>query len=118
MVGLLGGLITFVVSLLAGGLAIYVAARVVVGDADYGHAVVTAVVGSLAWFVVSLFLGWLPLLGTLLPLLAWIGVVNLRYEGGWVNAALVGLVAWVASVVALVVLRLVGVSNVWGVPFA
>jgi hypothetical protein len=117
MVGLLGGLLTFVVSLLAGGLAIYVAARVVVGDAEYGHAVVTALVGSLAWFVVALFLGWIPLLGALLPLLAWIGVVNLRYEGGWGTAALIGLVAWVASVVALVVLRVLGVTDVYGVPF-
>lgn len=117
MVALSGGLLTFVVSLLAGGLAIHVAARVVVGDADYGHAVVTALVGSLAWFVVALFLGWLPLLGTLLPLVAWIGVVNLRYEGGWVTAALIGLVAWLASVVVFAVLSLVGVSNVYGVPF-
>jgi len=46
---LIGSTITFAVSLLVGGLAIFIAAAVVTGTHDYGHAVFTALVGAIVW---------------------------------------------------------------------
>ncbi|GAD52455.1 hypothetical protein MBEHAL_1215 [Halarchaeum acidiphilum MH1-52-1] len=105
MASALGSLILFVISLLVGGLGIYVGARVVTGVEDYSHAVVTAVIGAVAWAVFS----WIPLIGGLLALLAYIAVINWRYRGGWVNAVLIALVAWVATAIVVFVLGSLGV---------
>ncbi|WP_318569002.1 hypothetical protein [Salinigranum marinum] len=115
---LLDSLVGFVVSLLVGGFGIYVGARVVVDEADFGHAVVTALVGAVVWAVVGLFLGWIPLVGVLLTLAAYVAVVNWRYPGGWGAAVGIGLVAWVASLVVIAVLSLFGIGSLsaFGVP--
>lgn len=116
MVALIGSLVAFVVALLVGGLAIYLGASAIVDVENYSYAVVTALVGAIAWALTA----WIPLLGPLLALLAWIWVINWRYPGGWMNAALIGLVAWLAAVVLLFVLNSVfglGVGA-FGVPGA
>jgi hypothetical protein len=40
-------LVVFVVGALIGGLGIYVGASAIAGGADYGHAVITALIGAL-----------------------------------------------------------------------
>ncbi|WP_096389561.1 hypothetical protein [Halopenitus persicus] len=97
----LGSIVSFVVALLVGGLAIYVGARVIADVDDYSHAVITALIGAVAWALVS----WVPLIGPLVALVVWIGVINWRYPGGWGQAAVIGLVAWVAALVILIVLN-------------
>jgi hypothetical protein len=110
----LGAVLSFVVALLVGGLGIYAGARVVTGEDDYGYAVVTAFVGAVAWALTS----WVPLVGPLIALVVWIGVINLRYDGGWIDAAIIGFIAWLASTVVLVVLNgLLGLGlGAFGVP--
>lgn len=104
MVGtLVGSLIAFIVALLIGGLAIYVAARLVVDVEDYSHAVITALIGAIAWGLTA----WIPLVGPLIALIVWIGVINWRYPGGWIDAAVIGIVAWVAALVILFLLDLI-----------
>ena len=118
--GVLDSVVGFVVSLLVGGLGIYVGGRLVAGVNDYGHAVVTALLGAVVWAVVGLFLGWIPLVGIVVTYLAYVAVVNWRYPGGWLDAAGIALVAWVASLVVLAVLSAVGVGSLsaFGVPGA
>ena len=114
VVPLFGVLVSFLIGLIVGGFAIYVSARVVVDVEDYTHALVTAFLGALAWAV----LGWIPLIGVFLALIAWIAVINWRYPGGWVKAAVIGLVAWLAAVIVSAVLSLLGLGwlGVTGVP--
>mgnify|MGYP006272964317 FL=1 len=110
----LGAIVSFVVALLVGGLSIYVSGRVVAGVDDYSHAVVTALFGALAWAIGSL----IPLIGSVVALVAWVWVINRRYPGGWTDAAIMGLVAWVAALVVIAVLNGVlglGISA-FGVP--
>lgn len=109
-------IVVFVVSLLIGALGIYVGARIVSDVNDYTYAIITALIGAVVWAV----LAWIPLLGPLLALLAYVGVINYRYPGGWVSAVLIALVAWVASVVVLYVLAVIGVVafDALGVPGA
>ncbi|QHS17495.1 hypothetical protein GWK26_10250 [haloarchaeon 3A1-DGR] len=97
----LGSIVSFVVALLVGGLAIYVGARVIADVDDYSHAVITALIGAVAWALVS----WVPLVGPLIALVVWVGVINWRYPGGWGQAAIIGLVAWIAALVILIVLN-------------
>ncbi|MFC6732207.1 MULTISPECIES: hypothetical protein [unclassified Haladaptatus] len=97
---LIDSVILFVVSLLVGGFGIYVGARVITDVDDYGQAVITALIGAVVWAVLS----FLPLIGTLLALIAYIAVVNWRYPGGWVNAIAIALVAWVTATVVLFIL--------------
>jgi len=107
----LASAIVFVVSLLIGALGIYAGARIVVGADGYDHAIVTALIGAIVWAVVGFFVGWIPLLGPLLALLAYIAVINVRYPGDWTAAAMIGLVAWVTVLIALYVLAAVGVTG-------
>ncbi|SFK80145.1 hypothetical protein SAMN04487950_1160 [Halogranum rubrum] len=109
------------ISLLIGGLGITAGARLVIDDsASFGYAFVTAAIGALVWAVMSFFVGWIPLVGPLLMLIVWVGVINWRYPGGWVAAAGVGIVAWLAAVVVLFVLSLVGIvgPGALGIPGA
>ncbi|MDR5674660.1 putative membrane protein [Halalkaliarchaeum sp. AArc-CO] len=110
----LGTLVSFVVALLIGGLAIYISGRVVTGVDDYSHAVITALIGAIAWAIGSL----IPLIGSLVALIAWIWVIKWRYPGGWKDAAIMGLVAWVAALLIIALLNSVlglGISA-FGVP--
>jgi hypothetical protein len=100
---IIGSVVTFLVALLVGGLAIYFGASLVVGSDDYGHAVVTALLGAIVWALTS----WIPLVGLLVALVVWVGVVNWRYPGGWGNAAIIGVVAWLSALVILFVLNAV-----------
>ncbi|RQG89290.1 hypothetical protein EA462_12035 [Natrarchaeobius halalkaliphilus] len=116
MVPIIGSVVAFVVALLVGGLAIYVSACLVLDVEDYSHAVVTALFGAIAWALTA----WIPLFGSLIALVAWVWVINWRYPGGWVNAAIIGAVAWFAAFAILFVLNsLFGLGvNAFGVPGA
>ena len=97
----LGTIVSFVVALLVGGLGIYISGRVVADVDDYSHAVVTALVGAIAWAIGSL----IPVVGSLVALVAWVWVINRRYPGGWVTAAIIGVVAWAATLAVIFVLN-------------
>jgi hypothetical protein len=116
MVQVVGALVTFLVSLLIGSLGIYVAARIVADERSYEFALVTALVGALVWAVVNAFLRGVPLVGPFLPLVAWVWVIRWRYSEGWLDAAIIGFVAWLLAVVVLEVVLIAGV-DVFGIPF-
>ena len=111
-----GSIVSFVVALLVGGLAIYLSARFVADVDDYGHAVVTALLGALGWALTS----WIPLIGSIVALVVWVAVINWRYPGGWVNAAIIGVGAWIAALLVLFVVNSVlGLGiGAFGVPGA
>ncbi len=113
---LLGSVVSFVVALLIGGLAIYVAARLLTNEKNYLHAVVTALIGAIVWALTS----WIPLIGLFIALFAWIWVIKWRYPGGWGRAIAIGIIAWISALVILYLLDLVfdlGVGA-FGVPGA
>lgn len=111
-----GSVIAFIVALLVGGLAIYISARVIAGVDDYSHAVITALIGAIAWALTS----WIPLIGPVVALIVWIAVINWRYPGDWIKAVLIGLVAWLSALAILFVLNTVlGLGiGAFGVPGA
>ena len=112
---MIDSLVVFVVSLLIGAFGIFVGAKVVVDTEDYTYALITALIGAIVWAVVGFFLGWIPLLGPLVVLVAYVAVINARYPGGWIDAALVALVAWVSVVVVLYLLAALGLSGLGAV---
>jgi|GEM_PF-482130 len=114
---LIGSLVAFVVGLLVGGLAIFIAASVVTDTRDYSHAVFTALFGAIVWGLSELLLSWVPLVGEFIPLVAWIWIIRRRYGSSWVHAAIIGFIAWGAAILVLTVLPLAGVTDAVGVPF-
>ena len=114
---IVGSLVAFVVSLLVGGLAIFIAASVVTGTKAYGHAVFTALVGAIVWGLSELFLSWIPLVGEFVPLIAWVWVIRRRYGTSWLNAGIIGFIAWGAAILVLAVLPFAGITDAFGVPF-
>lgn len=127
--GVIGSLIMAVVGLLVGGLGIYVGGQVIAGQGDYEHALWTAGLGSVAWVLtgglIAFVGGWIPILGGLFELaglfvglFVYLGVVNLRYRGGWIDAGAIAAIAWAASMGVLLLLStIVGGFDVIGVPF-
>jgi len=108
---IIDSIIVFIVSLLVGAFGIYIGGRVITDYEDYTYAIVTALIGAIIWAVIGFLFGWIPLLGPLLVLFAYVAVINYRYPGGWGNAILISLIAWVASVVVLYVLAAVGIAS-------
>lgn len=96
-----GAIVTFVIALLIGGLAIYISARIVVDVDDYSHAVVTALIGAIAWALTA----WVPLIGPLIALVVWVGVIKWRYPGGWLKAGIIGAGAWISALIILFILN-------------
>lgn len=79
---LIDTLVVFVISLLVGATGIYIGARVVTDTNDFTYAIITALIASIVWAGVALLLGWIPFLGPLVALVAYLGVINWRYPGG------------------------------------
>lgn len=107
---LIDSIIVFLVSWLIGAFGVYVGARIIANVEDYTYALVTALIGAIVWAVVAFFFGWIPLLGPLLALLAYITVINYRYPGGWTSAIAISLIAWIAAVIVLYVLGILGIT--------
>ncbi|WP_050032411.1 hypothetical protein [Halorubrum halophilum] len=99
--GIVGSLVAFIVALLIGGLAIYISARVIADTDDYSHAVITAFIGAIAWALTA----WIPIFGLIIALIVYVAVINWRYPGGWLQAGLIGVVAWLSALAILYVLN-------------
>lgn len=108
---MIDSLVVFVVSLLIGALGIHVGAVLVAGVSDYTYAVFTALIGAIVWGVLGFLIGWIPLIGPVIVLLAYLTVVKRRYPGGWIDAAGITLVAWLAVLVVLYVLATADVTS-------
>lgn len=108
---LLESLIVFLVSLGIGALGIHLGAMFVQGESDYRNAIITAFIGALVWSIMGFFFGWIPLLGPILTFIAWLGVVNWRYSGGWVDAVSIALIAWISVAVILYILAVLGITT-------
>lgn len=104
-------IIVFVVGLLLGALGIYIGARLIVGVEDYTYAIITALLGAVIWAVLGFLIGWVPFVGPLIVLLAYIGVINWRYPGGWVQAIGIALVAWIAILIVLWALAIFNITT-------
>jgi hypothetical protein len=119
--GLDTSLLVFAISLLIGGFAISVGAKLALKSKDYSHAVLTALLGAIAWGIVDVVFGEIGIEGALasiVGLLVWVWVVRLRYEVGWFRASVIGFGAWIAALITLSLLSLLGVSalDAYGVP--
>lgn len=109
----------FLVSLFIGALGIHVAAKLIVGKSDYEGAIFTAIIGSFIWGAMSFLFGWVPVLGAVITLLAWVWIINRRYPGGWIKAGAIGFTAWLTVLLILYLLALAGVTgfDVVGIPW-
>lgn len=108
---LVDSLFVFVVSLLIGGIGIHVGSIVVTAEGDYRKAVWTAFWGAVVWAVAGFLVGWIPFLGPVLTLLAYVAVIKRRYGGNWVEAGGIALVAWVATLGTLYLLAVFEVTR-------
>ena len=100
--------VVFLVSLLIGGLGIHVGSLLIVGESDYGKAVLTALLGAIVWGLIGLLFGAIPFLGPLLVLLSYLFVIKVRSGASWLEAGGIALVAWVAALAVLYVLAETG----------
>ena len=116
--GFRSSVVTFFISLLTGAVGIYVGAWIVFGTWSLQTAILAALIGSAVWGIMSFFLGWIPLFGSLITLVVWLGVINSFYPGGWYNAGQIAVFAWLISLIVVYLTRMVGLKrkNAMGVP--
>lgn len=50
-------------------------ASVITGEKDYSHAVITAFIGAVVWALTA----WIPLLGPLIALIAWVAALVILF---------------------------------------
>lgn len=118
---IISAVFVFLISLLIGTAAIHLGAQVMIDrDTGFLRAAVTALIGAIVYTLVGFFLGWIPFLGPLLMLIAWIGIINLQYPGGWGTAIGIGLIAWIVAILILFALNTLGIitPEALGVPGA
>lgn len=102
--------LVFLISFIIGVAAIHLGAQVMIDrDTGFRRAVLTAVIGAIVYSLVGLFLGWIPLLGPLLMLIAWIGVINWMYPGGWGTAIGIAFLAWLVALLIIFALNQLGI---------
>lgn len=116
---LIGTVIIFVVSMLAGGFGNYVSIRALSdNEVTFGHAVISSVISAAVWAGLSYLLNVyvetsvLVFGGALVSLLVWIVVLYFRYSGGIATAIPAAVFAWIIAVVVLYVVAVVS-----GLPF-
>lgn len=114
-------LLVFAVSLLIGGLAIHIGAKFAFASREYSDAVLTALIGAVAWTVLDMAFATVGIGGvfaSLVGLVVWISVVRWQYSVGWIRASIVGIGAWLSALIVLGILGLIGIGNLnaFGVP--
>lgn len=99
LLGLLGTFVGFAVA----AVGVYAAEAALFEDGDAFRALGTTALAAVAIALV----GWIPMVGPVLAVVAWLGVLFYRYDDSWVNAVVVGGVSW------LVAFAITGVANVF-----
>lgn len=67
------------------------------GPVTYRQAGVIAVSGTIIWGAIHVFFGWIPVVGLLLPPIAWIGSLKHYTDSDWPTAIVCGIIAWAPS---------------------
>jgi hypothetical protein len=114
-----GTVLIFVVSMLAGGFGNYVGIRALSdNEVTFSHAVVSSIISAAVWAVLSYLLNVyvdasvVVFGGALVSLLVWIVVLYFRYSGGIETAIPTALLAWIIAVAVLY-----AVATFTGLPF-
>ena len=111
---LLAGFVAFVIALVLVGLMLFIAGRIVVGrKATFGAAVAIAFLGSLAGFILSLFL---PRLGPLMALVVWLCLIKSFFSTDWIQALAVGLLAVLVTVAVRIVVGILFRITLFALP--
>lgn len=99
----------WIIGLIVGAIGINVGARLMIDRATgFRRAIITAAIGAFVWAILSFFVGWIPLIGPLLMLIVWIGIINWQYPGGWGTALGIGIAAWIVAFVIVYLVSLTG----------
>lgn len=108
---LVKGVLALLATLLVGAPAIYFGLAYATPEASVAphRAVGIALFGALAWGFVTLFFGWIPVIGLVMLPVAWIGTIRWATATDWPAATLVGLTAWALTTLAY---RGVGIAPV------
>jgi hypothetical protein len=109
---ILGSILTIVVSIVVMSLALWLSGRLLVGSkrAKFTDAIWISVLGSLASYAVSYFLG--GLLGMIVTLILVLLLVKHFFACGWLKALLVAIVAAIIYIVVVAILGIFGLGVV------
>lgn len=115
--------IPFIASLVVGTAATYIATTMLLDESGVIHSFVTALIASVVWIGVTYITGgtsvsFIPFLGPVFALAAYIIVIDLRYPGTLVRATGISVLTWAIDFIILYALALIGVSSfaIIGVP--
>ena len=108
---LIDSVVVFAIGLLIGGLGIHFSAKLLGVGSSLKNAIVTALLGAIAWSLAGYFLTGIPLIGPFATYLAWLFVINMRYPGGWIDAAAVALFSWLMTAAILYVMATLGIGT-------
>jgi hypothetical protein len=111
-VGLIDSVFHLLIGFLTGTVGIHYGAMYAGVESSWRVAAITALVGAVVWMVASLFMGWIPLLGSILTFGIWIVAVTRMYSVGLGEAFEVAIFAWIAAFVLTHLESFMGFRNV------
>ncbi len=117
--GLIDSIFHLLIGFVTGTAGIFLGAQYAGVGAGLETAAMTAFLGAVAWALVGLFAGWIPLLGSAITFIVWLLVVTQTYNVGIGTAFQIAVLAWIASFVVTKLESVFGIrSKALGVPGA
>ncbi len=113
------GLFHLVIGLVTGAVGIHFGARYAGVGSSWRLAAFTALIGAVVWMVASIFMGWIPLIGSIGTFVVWLIAVTRMYDVGLGTAFEIAIFAWIISFVVVHVESFLGIRNATaiGVPW-
>jgi hypothetical protein len=113
MASLVGAMVELIVGIVILAPALWVVGRAMVGKtASIVHAIWIVVLGVIINTVLGVFVK--GLLGLLITMVIWVGLIKYFFKTSWGKAAIVGIVATIVLAIIVVVLTLMGLGVVVG----
>lgn len=113
------GISHLVIGFLTGAVGIHYGALYASVQSNWRLAATTALIGAVVWMVASVFMGWIPIIGSLGTFLVWLLAVTRMYSVGFGTAFEIAIFAWIISFVVVHIESFLGVRNAeaLGVPW-
>ncbi|MFB6241270.1 MAG: hypothetical protein ABEJ36_00520 [Candidatus Nanosalina sp.] len=117
--GLVDSIFHLVIGFVTGTVGIHYGARYAGVQSSWRLAALTAVIGAVVWMVAGLFLGWIPLIGSIGTFFVWLVAIQRMYSVETGEALEIAVMAWIVAFVVVHLESYLGIrhAEAIGVPW-
>jgi maltodextrin utilization protein YvdJ len=118
-VGITDSIFHLVIGFVTGTVGIHYGAQYAGVESSWELAATTAFIGAVVWMVASIFMGWIPLIGSVGTFFVWLVAVKRLYSVSFGEAFEIAIMAWIVAFIVVHVESFLGFRNAeaLGVPW-